>query len=77
MYISLMRSYDYMKKAMESMSLDQKRIVFINSVSGYAFTKDDKVDEAFYYKPPQNIAELKEIIRVGIKKSTLKKLLNG
>ena len=68
MYVSLVRSYDYMKKALDFIPLNQKRIVFIDCVSGYAFPMDDKVDEAFYHKPPQNLDEMKEIIKFGIEK---------
>ena len=68
LYISLVRSYNYMKKALEFKPLDQKRVIFIDCVSGYAFPVDDNVDEAFYHKPPQNLSEMKDIIRFGVEK---------
>lgn len=68
LYISLVRSYNYMKKALEFKPLEQKRVIFIDCVSGYAFPIDDKVDEAFYHKPPQNLTEMKDIIRFGVEK---------
>jgi len=68
LYISLVRSYDYMKNALELKTLDDKRMIFIDCVSGYAFPVDDKVNSAFYHKPPQTLEELKEIIQFGIEK---------
>lgn len=69
LYISLVRSYDYMKKALELKPLDQKSMMFIDCVSGYAFPIEEKLDEAFYHKPPQNLDEMKDIIRFGIEKT--------
>ena len=69
LYISLVRSYDYMKKALELKSLGQKKMMFIDCVSGYAFPIEEKLDEAFYHKPPQNLHEMKDIIRFGIEKT--------
>ena len=68
LYISVVRSYGYMKKALELKPLDQKRMVFIDCVSGYAFPVEDHIDEAFYHKPPQNLDEMKEMIQFGIDK---------
>lgn len=69
LYISLVRSYNYMKSALNFQPLDDKRMIFIDCVSGYAFPIDDKIDEAFYHKPPQNLFELKEILQFGIEKA--------
>jgi hypothetical protein len=69
LYISLVRSYDYMKKALELKPLDQKRMMFIDCVSGYAFPIEENLDEAFFHKPPQNLDEMKDIIRFGIEKT--------
>jgi len=69
LYISLVRSYDYIKKALELKPLDQKRMMFIDCVSGYAFPIEENLDEAFYHKPPQNLDEMKDIIRFGIEKT--------
>ncbi len=69
LYISLVRSYNYMKNALSFETLDDKRMMFIDCVSGYAFPIDDEIDDAFYHKPPKNLSELKEIIQFGIKKT--------
>lgn len=69
LYISLTRSYNYMKTALEQKPLDQKRMIFIDCVSGYAFPVEDNVDEAYYHKPPQNLEKLKKITHFGIEKS--------
>ncbi len=69
LYISLVRSYEYMKNALDFFTLDNKRMIFIDCVSGYAFPMEDRVDHAFYHKPPQNLNEMKKIIQFGISKS--------
>lgn len=69
LYISLVRSYDYMKKALKQKPLKQKSMMFIDCVSGYAFPIEEKLDEAFYHKPPQNLDEMKDILRFGIEKT--------
>ncbi len=69
LYISLIRSYNYMKNVLNFNPLDEKRMMFIDCVSGYAFPIDEKIDEAFYHKPPQNLNEMKEIINFGIEKA--------
>lgn len=69
LYISLVRSYGYMKQALTLKPLDQKRMMFIDCVSGYAFPIEENLDEAFYHKPPQNLDEMKDIIRFGIEKT--------
>jgi len=68
LYISLIRSYNYMQLALEKRPLDQKKIFFIDCVSGYAFQPADNVDDCFYHKPPQTLSELKDIVKFGIEK---------
>lgn len=68
LYISFVRSYDYMKKALELNPLDEKKMIFIDCVSGYAFPIEENIDDAFYHKPPKNLDEMKEIIQYGIDK---------
>jgi hypothetical protein len=68
LYISLIRSYNYMQLALERKPLEQKKIFFIDCVSGYAFPPDDGVDDCFYHKPPQNLNELKNIVKFGVEK---------
>lgn len=67
LYISLIRSHDYMKKALEQNPLENKRIFFIDCVSGYVFIEED-IEECMYHKPPQSLEETKKIINFGIKK---------
>jgi len=69
LYISSIRSYNYMRTALEQKPLDQKRIFFIDCVSGFAFPPDEDLDECFYHKPPTNLEEMKEIMKFGIEKS--------
>jgi len=68
LYISLIRSYNYMQLALEKRPLDQKKIFFIDCVSGYAFPPADNIDDCFYHKPPQTLSELKDIVKFGIEK---------
>lgn len=69
LYISLIRSYDYIKVALDQKPLDNKRIFFIDCVSGFAFPSEDNVDECMYHKPPENLEQMKEIIRFGVEKT--------
>ena len=69
LYISLVRSYDYMKKALELKPPEQKRIFFIDCVSGYAFPTEEGIDDCLYHKPPHNLEEMKKIIMFGIEKA--------
>jgi len=69
LYISLVRSYDFMTLVLQRNPLDQKRIFFIDCVSGYAFPEEEQKDDCLYHKPPYNLTELKEIIKFGIEKS--------
>jgi hypothetical protein len=68
LYISLVRSYEYMRLALEQKPLDKKRIFFIDCVSGFAFPPEDNIDDCMYHKPPNTLRELKEIIEFGLKK---------
>lgn len=69
LYISLIRSYDYMRHVLDINPLEQKRLFFIDCVSGFAFPPEDKIDDCLYHKPPQNLERMKEIIKFGIEKS--------
>lgn len=69
LYISLVRSYDFMKLVLDKKLLDQKRIFFIDCVSGFAFPPEDNVNDCIYHKPPSNLEEMKEIIKFGVEKS--------
>ena len=68
LYVSLVRSYNYMKNALSFNSVDDKRIVFIDCVSGYAFPIEENIDQALYHKPPESLDELKNILKFGIEK---------
>jgi hypothetical protein len=69
LYISLIRSYDFMRSALNKTPLDNKRIFFIDCVSGFAFPEEENIDDAHYHKPPSDLDQLKELIRFGIDKS--------
>ena len=69
LYISLTRSYEFMKLALNQKELREKQLYFIDCVSGFAFPKEDNVDDCLYHKPPSNLDEMKEIITFGIQKS--------
>ena len=58
-----------MKLALDKKPLDQKRIFFIDCVSGFAFPPEENIDNCLYHKPPLNLEEMKEIIGYGIEKS--------
>jgi hypothetical protein len=68
LYISLTRSYDYIRRTLEQKPLDQKRIFIIDCVSGFAFPTEDHIDNCLYHKPPQSLSQMKEIIKFGIEK---------
>jgi hypothetical protein len=68
LYISLIRSYDFMRLALDKKPIDNKKITFIDCVSGYAFPSEDNIDDCYYHKPPSNLEQIKEIIRFGIEK---------
>ncbi|HEC95345.1 MAG TPA: hypothetical protein ENI45_05205, partial [Thermoplasmatales archaeon] len=68
LYISLVRSYNYMKQVLNHHPCGQKRIFVIDCVSGYAFPTEDRVDDCFYHKPPSSLEEMKRIITFGVEK---------
>ena len=69
LYISLMRSYDHIRVALENKPLDEKRIFIIDCVTGYAFHPEDNIDNCYYHKPPQSLSEMKKILELGIQKA--------
>jgi hypothetical protein len=69
LYISLTRSYDYMRHALEQKLLDQKRILFIDCVSGFAFPAEENIDTCLYHKPPRDLQTMKNIIHFGVEKT--------
>ncbi len=69
LYISLIRSYDYMTVVLLRKQLENKRIFFIDCVSGYAFPSEKEIDDCIYHKPPHTLNEMKELISFGIKKA--------
>ena len=69
LYISLTRSYNYMRHALEQKPLDQKQIFFIDCVSGFAFPAEANIDNCLYHKPPRDLLTMKEIIQFGIDKT--------
>ena len=69
LYISLTRSYEFMKSALNQKKLREKQLFFIDCVSGYAFPKENNIDDCIYHRPPSNLNEMREIITLGIQKS--------
>ena len=69
LYISLTRSYNYIKKAVELNPLENKRVFFIDCVTGYVFPEEDHIEECIYHKPPRDIKELKKTMDYGITKT--------
>jgi len=69
LYISLTRSYNYMRHALEQKPLNQKRILFIDCVSGFAFPAEENIDTCLYHKPPRDLQTMKDIIHFGIEKT--------
>jgi hypothetical protein len=69
LYISLTRSYEFMKSTLNQKKPREKQLFFIDCVSGFAFPKDENIDDCIYHKPPSNLNEMKEIINLGIQKS--------
>jgi hypothetical protein len=49
--------------------LENKRIFFIDCVSGYAFSSEEEIDDCIYHEPPHTLKEIKELITFGIKKA--------
>jgi hypothetical protein len=68
LYISLTRSHDYIRHALELKPFDRKLIYIIDCVSGFAFPTEDHIDNLLYHKPPQDLSQMKEIIQFGIEK---------
>jgi hypothetical protein len=69
LYISLIRSYGFMKQALDLKPLDEKRIFIMDCVSGFAFPPEEGVDDVLYHKPPRSLLEFKEIINCGVEKT--------
>jgi len=69
LYISLIRSYNYMRHVLDINPLEEKRLFFIDCVSGFAFPPEENIDDCLYHKPPQDLERMKEIIKFGIEKS--------
>jgi len=68
LYISLTRSYDYMRHALELKPVGMKHLYIIDCVSGFTFPTEDHIDNCLYHKPPQDLVQMKEILKFGIEK---------
>jgi len=66
-YISLTRSYDFMKMALQSFEMKKKEFFFFDCVSDYAFQANVDREDVQFLKPPRNLNEIKNLIREGIK----------
>ena len=69
LYISIVRSYGYMKNVLLQKTLDNKKISFIDLVSGYAFPTEDEIDNCIYHKPPTDLDQIKKIVNFGLEKT--------
>lgn len=69
LYISLVRTYDFLKLALNQKPLENKQIFFMDCVSGFAFPEEDAVDDALYHEPPSNLTQMKELVKFGIEKT--------
>ncbi|OYT28324.1 hypothetical protein B6U98_05225 [Thermoplasmatales archaeon ex4572_165] len=69
LYLSLIRTYDYMDLVLSSRQLNNKRFVFIDCPSSYAFTSDDDTNECMYRKMPNNLQSMIDLIRQGVDKA--------
>ena len=61
LYISLVNSYNHIKTTLEKHPLISKKISVVDCVSGFLIELQDSV-ECVYRKPPNNLAEMKELI---------------
>ena len=61
LYISLVNSYNHIKTTLEKHPLISKKISVVDCVSGFLIELQDCV-ECVYRKPPNNLAEMKELI---------------
>jgi hypothetical protein len=68
LYISLVNSYDKMKKIMEMKPLDSKKFFVVDCVSNFITAYQDTHD-CIYRNPPHNLDEMKDLIMDNIKKS--------
>ncbi|HEC81372.1 MAG TPA: hypothetical protein ENI42_02955 [Thermoplasmatales archaeon] len=68
LYVSLVRSYKYIRQVLEYKPCGSKRFFVVDCVSGYAFPTEEDVDECFYHKPPSSLEEMKKIIEFGVEK---------
>jgi len=69
LYISLVRTYHYMKATLAQNPLENKKISIIDCVSGFTFPVDDRIDDCFYHKPPYDLEDMKDILDFGINKA--------
>ena len=68
LYISLTRSYDHMKLELNRNEIENKKITFVDCVTGYTFRTKQELDDCLYHDPPLNLDQMKNIINFGIKK---------
>jgi len=69
LYISLTRSYNYMRHVLEKKPINQKQLFFIDVVSGFAFPPEENIDNCLYHRPPRDLKTIKEIISFGIERT--------
>ncbi len=68
LYISLIRSYHYLKATLTQKPLENKKISIVDCVSGFTFPVEDRIDDCLYHKPPHDLEDMKDILEFGISK---------
>jgi hypothetical protein len=61
LYISLINSYEHIKKTLEEKPLPNKKLFVVDCVSGFLIEIQDSIN-CIYRKPPRNLNEMKELI---------------
>lgn len=72
LYLSVTRSYEFMKNELSKRPLDKKNVYFIDCVSGLTMDADKKFDDCLFLNPPRNLDEIKDIVNQGLDNFNLK-----
>lgn len=68
LYISLIRSYDFMRLVLDKNPIKNKNISFVDCVSGFAFSPQENIGDCLYHPPPQSLNQIKDIMSLSIAK---------
>ncbi|DAC73073.1 MAG TPA: hypothetical protein DSN98_01905 [Thermoplasmata archaeon] len=66
LYISLINSYDHIKKTLQMFPLPSKKLFIVDCVSGFLLDHHDTAD-CVYRSPPSNLEEMKHLILDNIR----------